>query len=108
MRVEQCWSHVRVQEIISHLPDHDRDVAGHRRNLLRLSIAESGRHASADWLSIHNFEGLRMSHRLRGVTMGRLRLSFGLEHQCYPSVLTGFKVETKAIRHRLDLINLNA
>ena len=48
-----------------------------------------------------------MSHRLRGMAVGRLRLSFGLEHKCYPSVLTGLKVETKAIWHRLDFINLN-
>jgi hypothetical protein len=49
-----------------------------------------------------------MSHGLRGMAVGRLRLSFGLKHQRYPSVLTGFKVKTKAIRHRLDFINLNA
>jgi hypothetical protein len=49
-----------------------------------------------------------MSYRFCGMTVGRLRLSFGLKHQGDPSVFTGFEVETKAIWHRLDLINLNA
>jgi hypothetical protein len=49
-----------------------------------------------------------VSHGLGGMAVGRLRITFGLEHKRYPSVLTGFKVETKAIRHRLDFINLDA
>ena len=40
-----------------------------------------------------------MSHRFCGMAVGRLCLSFGLKHQGYPSVFTGFEVETKAIRH---------
>ena len=49
-----------------------------------------------------------MSHGLRGMAVGRLRLSFGLKDQCNPSVLTGLEMEAEAIRDHLDLINLNA
>jgi hypothetical protein len=42
-----------------------------------------------------------------GMAMGRLRFIFGLEHQGYPSVLTGLEMETEAIWNHLNLINLN-
>ena len=48
-----------------------------------------------------------MSNGFCGMAMGGLRFIFGLEHQCYPSVLTGLEMETEAIRNHLNLINLN-
>ena len=58
-------------------------------------------------LAVHDLESFRLSHRFFGVAVSCLRLSFVVEYQRYPSVLTGLKVETKAIRNRLDLVNLN-
>ena len=57
-------------------------------------------------LAVHDLESFRLSHRFFGVAVSCLRLSFVVEYQRYPSVLTGLKVETKAIRNRLDLVNL--
>jgi hypothetical protein len=58
-------------------------------------------------LSVHDLKGLRMSNGFCGMAMRGLRFPFGLKHQCYPSVLTGFEMETKAIWNRLNLINLH-
>ena len=58
-------------------------------------------------LSVYDLESLRVRDGLCGMTVGFLRLMFGLKDQCYPSVLAGLEVETEAIWNHLDFINLD-
>jgi len=44
---------------------------------------------------------------LCGMTVGCLRIMFGLKDQRYPSVLAGLEMETEAIWNHLDFVNLN-
>ena len=83
------------------LPQLDRERAVSRFN----HAIFRGDHSVG--LAVYDLKGLRVSDGLCGVAMGGLGFIFGLEHQCYPSVLTGPEVETEAIRNHLDLINLD-